>query len=82
MSRGRHGGRSGWVEFGRYLVRSRSRSSRALKLEVVRPWISRARDSDEGVVFSSFFFIYTHSITMTKTENGDFALIFFRKASN
>ena len=38
MGRGRHGGRSGWVEFGRYLVRSRSRSSRPLKHEVVRPW--------------------------------------------
>ena len=37
MGRGRHGGRSGWVEFGRYLVRSRSRSSRPLKHEVVRP---------------------------------------------
>ena len=40
MSRGQHGGRSGWVGFGRYLVRSRSRSSRALKLEVARPWSS------------------------------------------
>ena len=37
MSRGRHGVRSGWVGFGRYLVRSRSRLSWALKLEVARP---------------------------------------------
>ena len=37
MGRGRHGGRSGWVEYGRYLVRLRSRSSQPLKHEVVRP---------------------------------------------
>ena len=38
VSRGRHGDRLGRVGIGRYLVGSRSRSSRALKLKVAGPW--------------------------------------------
>ena len=44
--------------------------------------ISRARATDEHMVFSSLFCIYTHLITgftMIKTENGDFAFIFSGK---
>ena len=41
--------------------------------------ILRPRGSDEEVVLSSFFCIYSHSITMTKIENRDFALIFSGK---
>ena len=37
VSRGRHGNRSGWIGIGRYLVGSRSRSSRALELKVAGP---------------------------------------------
>ena len=41
--------------------------------------ILRPRGSDEEVVLSSFFCIYSHSITMIKIENRDFALIFLGK---
>ena len=42
-SRGRHGDRSDRVGFGRYLVGSRSRSSRGLKLEVASPCFQEMR---------------------------------------